>query len=1582
MREVVNRRIVKSILRRAAAAVVITSLAASAGAATDTWTGGDSASPTNFNDPGNWNSSAVPGAADIAYFNTGQTNQTPTLTTSTTVGELDFNTSGWMLGGDPNVLMINGVGGIGILDTATGTNEISAPITLGAAQTWDVATGGILQIDGAVSGNSIWNIGSAGYSGTVLLTAANSYSGGGLFINSGTLELAGANGALTGATALTLNAGGIFEINNTTAAGGDASGRLNSPLLDFNGGSFVYIGSDVAGTASSETLGAVNLNPGPMSVMTVTLPAANSSGSAQVTLGTISQFTPNATSSFLNTAIFSGSMLINGTNLGLTGGGSVITNDTSSLNLQGGSQAAQGSESVGTYNLQIAPFLLGESGLASGQGGTATGTPNTFLTYNGNSGFRPLNPTDEFAHSITDGSDANPATVNDNIYITSSQSAVLSNNNSINSLVVNGSGAPTLTIPSGVALTDSGGALLFVTSGAITGGTLDFGASSGANNDVNITVLPGQTATISSDVTGTGTSMSVAGGGSLMFGGNATFKNGIFANNATVTFANGWNPAGTNIYLLNAYNGGTFNFNGNSTIPASSNSNAMHMYMSGGTLNDNGSITFSNSASDFLVLHLGNNSVVNVGNPSGSAAASFAVDDHAGLAVDGGGGVGYFNIYPNATFSDTFSTTTGISGNSLRFGADISGAEIMNLYGTGNFFQILLADNSGSTAVNTLGAIYLQPGSTFTVARTNTSGNNIVDIGSAGNGNATNGQTNDFGYVSVPLGTSIGSGLTTTNGEPGEIDIAGSSRGAPLGGGNGVMDVAGGVVNIYEILSLGLSTVNQQFSELNIVNSGNTPGTVSIGTGGGGKSTIQMSLAANSGSAYGSYSVLNVVNSVLNNQIGSSTDAFPNNAINLAGTTTFKGTSAMNASATDLQTGILNIDGSSAVVQTNYVQSGAISVNGTSGQASSFLNFNGGTLKYNNYSSSTTGQTGFIAQSVGGVYIYANGAVLSGGVAGGGTINVNTGLFAPPGAGIQNITTLTVGNGLTSGGSGYLTPPVVYITDSTGFDATGYAVMNYTYNAAGDITGGSVASVVITNPGFNLTNPTITFVGGGGTGAAAAIPSADIASNAPPGTTPGGGLTVQAGNTTINLSGNFAGTNASTSALYSFTSSNGTLGVATPGSGLGNNPYASGTYYANTYPGIKNNTSTYTGPTVIETGTFQLTTATGSSSAQAGPFAATNNNIPFSPAIIVGDTANDSTAVLNITSIGGAGGFELAPGLINSTTYNNTIYAYTSLPQVLAGFGTVRGGGTSNVGLTVGLASGSVTATSTGTTSTGNNFGGYPFANGSTNNGGVITPTVNNSVIAPGYTANGVAVTLPSNVGLYQPNSPYGTIVLGANGGTTTVAFNTRQGNATSGPPNATGALTITGSASTATTSFGAGGTYYWKLDLTNAAAGATTTPGVATVSPGSTSGAPAAGFAWDELILDGLTVNSTIGASTSSGTATNAFTIQATDFSSQPGNSSFSNTSSYSWVIARVNQLYSNTAASQLLASLTLNVAGMPAPASGYQYFLSSQADPGNSTGAFDLVVNYAPVPEPTSLAFVGLSAGTLLLRRRRRLV
>jgi len=96
----------------------------------------------------------------------------------------------------------------------------------------------------------------------------------------------------------------------------------------------------------------------------------------------------------------------------------------------------------------------------------------------------------------------------------------------------------------------------------------------------------------------------------------------------------------------------------------------------------------------------------------------------------------------------------------------------------------------------------------------------------------------------------------------------------------------------------------------------------------------------------------------------------------------------------------------------------------------------------------------------------------------GGTISNNTSVNQGAGIWLDAILASngTVGSAtVTAGGTGYGTAPTVTINDPTGTGATGFAT----------IANGSVINVTITNGGTGYTAPTISFSGGGGSGAAA-----------------------------------------------------------------------------------------------------------------------------------------------------------------------------------------------------------------------------------------------------------------------------------------------------------------------------------------------------------------------------------------------------------------------------------------------------------------------------------------------------------------
>jgi autotransporter-associated beta strand protein len=184
--------------------------------------------------------------------------------------------------------------------------------------------------------------------------------------------------------------------------------------------------------------------------------------------------------------------------------------------------------------------------------------------------------------------------------------------------------------------------------------------------------------------------------------------------------------------------------------------------------------------------------------------------------------------------------------------------------------------------------------------------------------------------------------------------------------------------------------------------------------------------------------------------------------------------------------GILNLNG--GTLQASIVQG----YNGPTYAAVNYgqLNFNGGTLQASAASSS---------------FILVNGAIVYNG---GATINnngfgviVGQPLLAPSGKGVHGIASFT-------GGTGYIAPPIITITngvgDTTGTGATAIAQINPA--------NGTVTNVILTCPGVNYTATPIFVVSGGGATVAATV------TGAAPTADTGGGLT-SAGSGTLTLTG-------------------------------------------------------------------------------------------------------------------------------------------------------------------------------------------------------------------------------------------------------------------------------------------------------------------------------------------------------------------------------------------------------------------------------------------------------------------------------
>ena len=194
------------------------------------------------------------------------------------------------------ILTLNGAGGspnIGILvdNTDTKTLTISAPLKLGAGQTWRNSSGNLLTISGAVNNNGnalsldgTGNITISGIisgsgsltqddSGTVTLTATNTYSGA-TTISAGTLQLGngGTTGSLPSTTSITNN--GNLTINHSDAF--TQQSDLSNVVISGTG-SFTQAGTGTTTLTLANTYtGNTNVNAGTLSIgATDTIPTSS-----------------------------------------------------------------------------------------------------------------------------------------------------------------------------------------------------------------------------------------------------------------------------------------------------------------------------------------------------------------------------------------------------------------------------------------------------------------------------------------------------------------------------------------------------------------------------------------------------------------------------------------------------------------------------------------------------------------------------------------------------------------------------------------------------------------------------------------------------------------------------------------------------------------------------------------------------------------------------------------------------------------------------------------------------------------------------------------------------------------------------------------------------------------------------------------------------------------------------------------------------------------------------------------------------------------------------------------------------------
>lgn len=175
-----------------------------------TWTG---ASGTSWATIGNWSPGVLPATADTVLFNSSSTaNLATVLNQNFSLAGVTLSTpSGPVSIGGANTLTL-GAGGLN-LSAANQNLTVTAPMILGAAQTWSVASGQTLSVGGSITGGVDLTVAGAG---KISLGAANilpNGAGAGNLIVNGTLDLNGYAATING-----LNGSGILD----SSAGGGA----------------------------------------------------------------------------------------------------------------------------------------------------------------------------------------------------------------------------------------------------------------------------------------------------------------------------------------------------------------------------------------------------------------------------------------------------------------------------------------------------------------------------------------------------------------------------------------------------------------------------------------------------------------------------------------------------------------------------------------------------------------------------------------------------------------------------------------------------------------------------------------------------------------------------------------------------------------------------------------------------------------------------------------------------------------------------------------------------------------------------------------------------------------------------------------------------------------------------------------------------------------------------------------------------------------------------------------------------------------------------------------------------------------
>ena len=475
--------------------------------------------------------------------------------------------------------------------------------------------------------------------------------------------------------------------------------------------------------------------------------------------------------------------------------------------------------------------------------------------------------------------------------------------------------------------------------------------------------------------------------------------------------------------------------------------------------------------------------------------------------------------------SGTLTLNAPVAVASNNFVIVLGGAGKIDIPGT-------LALGTGGVAKSGTGTVTLSGANTYTGITKVDSGTLIASGTSAGAGAITVGSV-----TTAPAVLNVVSGGTLTGSTLSVGTVANSTGAVNLTGGNLLLAAQetqdgiafGGAEGAYGALHMSSGVFTQSRLMFGGIGTATTNGGIGVGLVSGG--TINSNgwfILARAGASTG---ILTVTGGTINHANASQTLSLGLSGsgraeLNVAGglidntgrNVTFS--SGTGGTFFWTGTGLLNLNAGTLVANAIVYDAKT-----TGADASSYINFSGGTLKAS--ISSPAFLPAFTSTGAGINRVFVNGPF--GTFAGGAVIDtdgfdatIGANLLAPSGDGVTSLT-------IDDAGSGYVGAPAVKILDG-GQPSTATAYATVGTDPGNPATFGKLTSIVITNPGVITGIPSVSLIGGGGSGAVVSVSAT--------GPNTSGGLTkVGAGTLRLNGTNTYTGTTTVTAGTLGGTGS-------------------------------------------------------------------------------------------------------------------------------------------------------------------------------------------------------------------------------------------------------------------------------------------------------------------------------------------------------------------------------------------------------------------------------------------------------------